>query len=153
MDNTRAGLGAVETGALRSTDVLTDVYLASAWTAATKGMSEMAGALGDASAAAEALRSHEKARVSLNRRFLDEVTPGIAFALLKSGNAQPAVTSWPAFGLWRSVFESARPSVESALDALAGSGLGADWGARMLSRDGKTKRSWRACSSGVMIAA
>ncbi len=60
MDNTRAGLGAVETGALRSTDVLTDVYLASAWTAATKGMSEMAGALGDATAAAEALAVSRK---------------------------------------------------------------------------------------------
>ncbi len=60
MDNTRAGLGAVETGALRSTDVLTDVYLAAAWTAATKGMSEMAGALGDASAAAEALAVSRK---------------------------------------------------------------------------------------------
>ncbi|MGH9390972.1 MAG: hypothetical protein ACRD1Z_15250, partial [Vicinamibacteria bacterium] len=72
---------------------------------------------------------------SLNRRFLDDVSPGIAFALLKTGNAQPEVTSWPAFGLWRGVFESGRPSVAAALDALAGSRLGADWGARMLSNE------------------
>ncbi len=135
MDNTRAGLGAVETGALRSTDVLTDVYLAAAWTAATKGASEMASALGEAGTASSALAAHERARASLNRRFLDDASPGVAFALLKSGNAQPEVTAWPAFGLWRSVFESGRPAVEAALDALAGSGLGADWGARMLSSE------------------
>jgi hypothetical protein len=45
------------------------------------------------------------------------------------------VTAWPAFGLWRSVFELGRPAVEAALDGLAASGLGADWGARMLSRE------------------
>jgi hypothetical protein len=135
MDNTRAGLGAVETGTLRSTDVLTDVYLAAAWTAATKAASEMAGILGEGGMATEAYAAHEKAFASLNRRFLDDQNPGIAFALLKSGKAQPEVTSWPAFGLWRGVFEPGRPSVASALDALAGSRLGADWGARMLSNE------------------
>ena len=135
MDNTRAGLGAVETGTLRSTDVLTDVYLAAAWTAAAKAASEMASILAERDFASAAGAAHEKARASLNRRFLDDENPGIAFALLKSGKAQPEVTSWPAFGLWRGVFESGRPSVEAALDALAGSRLGADWGARMLSNE------------------
>ena len=135
MDNTQAGLGAVETGALRSTDVLTDVYLAAAWTAATEAASEMASALAERDFALEARAAHEKARGSLNRRFLDDENPGIAFALLKSGNAQPEVTSWPAFGLWRGVFESTRPGVGATLDALAGSRLGADWGARMLSNE------------------
>jgi glycogen debranching enzyme len=135
MDNTRAGLGAVETGTLRSTDVLTDVYLAAAWTAATKAASEMASVLAERDYALESHRAHEKALASLNRRFLDDQNPGIAFALLKGGRAQPEVTSWPAFGLWRGVFESGRPSVAAALDALAGSRLGADWGARMLSNE------------------
>ncbi len=34
MDNTKAGVGAVETGALRRRDVLTDVYLGTVWTEA-----------------------------------------------------------------------------------------------------------------------
>ena len=34
MDNTKAGLAAVETGTLRSRDVLTDVFLGAAWTEA-----------------------------------------------------------------------------------------------------------------------
>jgi hypothetical protein len=42
---------------------------------------------------------------------------------------------WPGFGLWRGVFDAARPAVEGALDDLAGAGVGADWGARMLSID------------------
>jgi glycogen debranching enzyme len=135
MDNTRAGLGAVETGTLRSADVLTDVYLAAAWTAATKAASEMASVLAERDFSSEARSANEKALGSLNRRFLDDQNPGIAFALLESGKAQPEVTSWPAFGLWRGVFESGRPSVAAALDALAGSRLGADWGARMLSNE------------------
>jgi hypothetical protein len=135
MDNTRAGLGAVETGSLRSADVLTDVYLAAAWTAATKAASEMASVLAERDFSSEARSANEKALGSLNRRFLDDQNPGIAFALLESGKAQPEVTSWPAFGLWRGVFESGRPSVAAALDALAGSRLGADWGARMLSNE------------------
>jgi hypothetical protein len=135
MDNTRAGLGAVETGALRSTDVLTDVYLAAAWTAATRAVFELGTALAERDFASDARAAHERALASLNRRFLDDESPGIAFALLNSGKPQPEVTSWPAFGLFRSVFERGRPSVEAALDSLAGSGLGADWGARMLSNE------------------
>jgi glycogen debranching enzyme len=132
MDNTRAGLGAVETGTLRSTDVLTDVYLASTWTAAAKAVGEMATRLEDHTFTAHARAAHDKAFTSLNRRFLED---GIAFALLRNGNAQREVTAWPAFGLWRGAFESGQPSVEAALDDLAGSGLAADWGARMLSNE------------------
>jgi hypothetical protein len=136
MDNTRAGLGAVETGALRSTDVLTDVYLGAVWTAATKAASELASALGESAFASDAEAAHENARASLNRRFLLEgEKPGVAFTLLKSGRAQPEVTAWPAFGLWRGVFDSGRPSVVAALDALSGSRLASDWGARMLSNE------------------
>ncbi len=135
MDNTRAGLGAVETGALRSTDVLTDVYLAGAWTAAAKAAAGMARALGESELASAAQEAYEKAFASLNRRFLDEGSPGIAFAVLKNGQARSEVTAWPAFGLWRAVFERRRPAVEAALDALAGSRLAADWGARMLSNE------------------
>jgi hypothetical protein len=132
MDNTLAGLGAVETGALRSTDVLTDVYLGAAWTAATEAASGMASVLGESDFATTAAAAHERARASLNRRFL--LDEGIAFALLRSGRAQPEVTVWPAFGLWRGVFDRGR-SVRAALDVLSGNGLATDWGPRMLSNE------------------
>jgi glycogen debranching enzyme len=135
MDNSRAGLGAVETGALRSDTVLTDVFLAAAWTEATHAAAELSSFLGESDFAGAAAKAHERARTSLNERFLDDSNRIISFALLKSGRAQPELTVWPAFGLWRGVFERGRPAVEGALDSLSGSGIGADWGARMLSRE------------------
>jgi hypothetical protein len=47
MNNSRAGLAAVETGALRSRDVQTDVYLAATWVEATRAASELATLVGN----------------------------------------------------------------------------------------------------------
>ncbi len=136
MDNTKAGLAAVETGTLRSRDVLTDVFLGAAWTEAAAAAAELATIAGDAFAAT-ARAAHEKARASLNARFLDDANRRINFAYMKSGQGQAEQTVWPAFGMWRGVFDSNRPAVRGALDELAGAGIGADWGARMLSRDSR----------------
>jgi len=136
MDNTRAGLAAVETGTLRSRDVLTDVFLGAAWTEATAAASELAEIAGDP-LASTARAAHEQARASLNRRFLDDDRRRINFAFMKNGHGQGEQTVWPAFGIWRGVFDADRPAVAGALDELAGAGIGADWGARMLSRDSK----------------
>ncbi len=54
---------------------------------------------------------------------------------MKDGKGQAEPTVWPGFGLWRGVFDATRPAVAGALDDLAGAGVGADWGARMLSID------------------
>ncbi|HET7618504.1 MAG TPA: hypothetical protein VFK20_08340 [Vicinamibacterales bacterium] len=134
MDNTKAGLAAVETGTLRSRDVLTDVFLGAAWTEATAAAAELAQLAGD-SFAATARAAHEKARASLNTRFLDDEGQQIYFAVLKSGNGQAEATVWPAFGIWRGAFDANRPAVNGMLDRLAGPGIASDWGARMLSRD------------------
>jgi glycogen debranching enzyme len=136
MDNTKAGLAAVETGTLRQADVLTDVFLASAWTEATAAAAELATLAGD-SFAATALRAHEKARASLNTRFLDDGGKRINFAWMKTGQGQAEPTVWPAFGIWRGLFDRDRPAVHGMLDALADAGIAADWGARMLSRDSR----------------
>ena len=138
MDNTRAGLGAVETGALRSNAVRTDVYLAAAWTEATRAAGKLARLVGDADFVARTEAAHDEARAALNARFVsDSDDGGIAFAILKEGRPQPEVTVWPAFGLWRGGFERERLGARRALDALAASSLGADWGARMLSRESR----------------
>jgi len=134
MDNTKAGLAAVETGALRRRDVLTDVYLGAVWTEAAEAAAEMAAAEGDAIAGA-AREAAAKARQSLNRRFLDDEGRRIYFAYMRDGRGQAEATVWPGFGLWRGVFDASRPAVAGALDDLAGAGVGADWGARMLSID------------------
>jgi len=134
MDNTKAGLAAVETGTLRRRDVLTDVFLGAAWTEAADAAAELAELAGDPLAPA-ARAAAVKARQSLNARFLDDQGRRIYFAYMKDGNGQAEPTVWPGFGLWRGVFDAARPAVAGALDDLAGAGVGADWGARMLSID------------------
>lgn len=134
MDNTKAGLAAVETGKLRSKDVLTDVFLGTAWTEAAGAARDLA-QIADPSFAATAAAAAEKARASLNRRFPDDANRRINFAIMKDGTGQSEQTVWPAFGIWRGVFEAGRPAVEGALDELTRAGLGTDWGARMLSKD------------------
>ncbi len=134
MDNTKAGLAAVETGTLRRRDVLTDVFLGAAWTEAAEAAAELASIAGDPVAPA-ARAAAAKARESLNRRFLDDEGRRIYFAYMKDGKGQAEPTVWPGFGLWRGVFDAARPAAAGALDDLAGAGVGADWGARMLSID------------------
>jgi glycogen debranching enzyme len=134
MDNTKAGLAAVETGTLRRRDVLTDVFLGAAWTEAADAAAELASIAGDPFAPA-ARAAATKARHSLNARFLDDNGRRIYFAYMKDGKGQAEPTVWPGFGLWRGVFDATRPAVAGALDDLAGAGVGADWGARMLSID------------------
>jgi len=134
MDNTLAGLAAVETGALRSGEVLTDVYLAAAWTMATESAGELALVLGENDFAREAQDAWVKARAAANARFLDNEGRQIYFAILRDGQGQAEPSVWMAWGLWQRVFDELHPAVGGALEQLAGSGIGADWGARMLSR-------------------
>ena len=135
MDNTKAGL-VVETGKLRSRDVLTDVFLATVWTEAAAAMADLArvaepGFAGTPEAAAK------KARASLNARFLDEANRRINFAIMKDGTGQAEQTVWPAFGIWRQVFDNRHPAVGGMLDELSRAGLATDWGARFLSNESK----------------
>jgi glycogen debranching enzyme len=134
MDNTKAGAGAVETGALRRRDVLTDVYLGTVWTEAAGAMRDLARIV-DPAFAATAQAAAEKARASINRRFPDNTNRRINFAIMKDGKGQAEQTVWPAFGIWRGVFDLRQPGVEGMLDQLARAGLGTDWGVRMLSNE------------------
>ncbi|HXH06886.1 MAG TPA: glycosyl hydrolase family 65 protein [Vicinamibacterales bacterium] len=134
MDNTRAGLAAVETGSLRRADVLTDVYLAAAWTDGAAAAAELF-ALTDHPLATRAQEAHARARAALDRRFADDDAQAIRFAVLRDGQGRLEPTVWPAFGLWRGLFDRRRPAVIGTLDRLAGAGIGTDWGARMLSRE------------------
>jgi glycogen debranching enzyme len=136
MDNTKAGLAAVETGKLRRADVLTDVYLAAVWTEATAAAAELAAVAGDGFAAA-ARAAHEKARASINARFLDDEGKRVYYAWLKSGRGEAEATAWMAVAAWRGVLDDSRPAVAGMLDELAGPGIAADWGARLLSRESK----------------
>jgi glycogen debranching enzyme len=135
MDNTKAGLAAVETGKLRSRDVQTDVYLAAVWIDAARAAARLARTLGDTASAVEAGDVYQKARAAFDRRFVSAAQGGIPFALMKDGSMQGESTVWPSVALWRGVVDPARPAVSQALDLLASPGIAADWGARMVTRD------------------
>ena len=134
MDNSKAGLAAVEVGKLRRADVRTDVYLASAWTEAAEAAAEIAKLAGDPFAGT-AQAAYLKARTALNAHFIDDAGRRVYFAWTKDrrGDAEPS--AWTAFGLWRGMFDAGHPAVDGALDELARSGIGTDWGTRLLSRE------------------
>jgi glycogen debranching enzyme len=133
MDNTKAGL-VIETGALRSRDVQTDVFLATVWTEAAAAMTDLA-RIAEPAFVPTAEAAAVKARAAINRRFLDDANRRINFAILKNGTGQAEQTDWPAFGIWRGVFDPGHAAVDGMLDELARAGLGTDWGARMLSNE------------------
>jgi glycogen debranching enzyme len=134
MDNSLAGLAAVETGALRSRDVQTDVYLATTWVDAARAASELATLVGEQAFAARARDAHVRARAAVNRRFGPH-RGGLPFAIMKDGSLQGESTVWPALGLWRGVFDRDAPGVGPTLDLLSSPGIAADWGARMVTRE------------------
>ncbi len=132
MDNTLAGLAAVETGKLRQKDVQTDVFLAAAWADAAAAAANLA-SLAEPGFAATARAAADRAHLALTARFLDDEHRRIYFAVLRDGTGESAPTVWPAYGIWRGVLDASRPAVAGTLDDLSGAALAADWGARMLS--------------------
>jgi glycogen debranching enzyme len=132
VDNTAAGLGAVEVGGLGA-DLHQDIYLAAIWVESLRATSELAAALGDTGLAREAAQNFERAWAALEREYYIEDEGLYAFGVLKGGRTNPAVTVWPATAMSFSLLE--RNRVGKTLDALASHRLLTDWGARMLASD------------------
>ncbi|HSD28106.1 MAG TPA: GH116 family glycosyl hydrolase, partial [Vicinamibacteria bacterium] len=129
IENTTAGLGAIEVGAIGE-DVHQDVYLAAVWTRAALAMAEMAAARGEDDLAGQARAIEAKARGSIESRYWIEGAGHDAFGILRSGATNDTLTAWPAtaaaFGLL------APAHARRTLEALSGHALTADWGARLL---------------------
>lgn len=130
MENTQAGMGAVEVGTLLQQSH-TDIYLAGIWVRALESLGEMAGMLGEHQLAEECQRFFEKARRSLNEEFWNEEKRIYNFALATDGGVIDEVTAWPAVPLVFGLLDEQRAA--SMLDVFASSQLSTDWGVRMLS--------------------
>jgi glycogen debranching enzyme len=129
IENTTAGLGAIEVGAIGE-DVHQDVYLAAVWTRAALAMAEMAAARGEDGLAAKARAIAAKARGSIESRYWIESAGHHAFGLLRSGGTNDTLTAWPATA---AAFGLLSPGhARRTLEALSGHALTADWGARLL---------------------
>ena len=132
MENTTAGLGAIEVGTIGE-DIHQDVYLAAVFTRAAEAMGEMAAARGEAELAEGARAIAAKARASLESRYWIEAAGHHAFGILKGGATNDTLTVWPATAAAFGLFDPAHAA--RTLEALSGHALTADWGARMLTTD------------------
>jgi glycogen debranching enzyme len=129
MENSSAGLGAVETGKLLG-DLHTDIYLGAVWARGLEALQELARIRKDAALAQEVAERAARARRSLDERFWDEAHQRHVFALTGGGASKSAeATVWPAVGIALGVLER----IEGELDLLASAELASDWGVRMLS--------------------
>jgi len=129
MENTKAGLAAVEEGPLRQR-VLVDIFLASVWIEALKGMALLAEPLNEPSLKEEAEKGREKAEQSfLTKFFQGREYP--YFALYEKGGGIEEITAWPGFPL--SFHQIPETLSEPILRRLSAGDMFSDWGIHFLS--------------------
>ncbi len=129
MDNGKAGLGALEFGAL--TGIQTDIYLGAVWVRANHAMEALAAAMGDKAAAKKAEANAVRAGRAWKEKFWDETNGQYSYAFSKDGRVVSELTPWSAVGLAWGLGE-----FERGVDTLARmnrADLTTDWGVRMLS--------------------
>ncbi len=129
VDNTAAGLGAVEVGAI-GRGLHQDIYLAGIWVASLRAVADLAAAVGEDALAEEAAANFATASRNLEREYYLEDEGLYAFGVLEGGRTNPAVTVWPATAMSFGLLDHQR--AQNFLDALASRRLLSDWGARML---------------------
>jgi hypothetical protein len=129
MDNSKAGLGALEFGAL--TGIKTDIYLAAAWGRAAWAMRELARATGEAAIEATAAADFEKAKTALNAKYWNAANGQYVFAFNADGRQVEETTPWSAVPIVWGLTDDERAG--RTLERLASADLTTDWGVRMLS--------------------
>lgn len=133
MDNTKAGLAAVEVGPLRG-KVTKDIYLEGFWLAGLGAVGEMAGSMGDAQLADDAKTRQSQAAKSIYDKWLDPQGKYFAFGVNAAGKRVDMVGIWPAVMLalggycWPLFCDGS-----AGFDVLARPELATDWGMRWIS--------------------
>jgi hypothetical protein len=129
MDNSKAGLGALEFGSL--TGIQTDIYLAAVWTQAAYGMAELARTMGEEKLASRAAADHKKALAALETKFWDAELGQYSYAFNKEGKLVKELTPWCAYPLIWNL--TSRERAGQTLEKMSASDLTTDWGVRILS--------------------
>ena len=130
MDNTKAGLGAIEVGVLKG-KVTKDVYLEGFWVGGLQQMAEMAGAIGDKQLAADASAQLKKALQSIDTQWWDPEQQFFAFGISAQGERAMMAGNWPATLAAISSIDPAKAREE--MERLAQPDLSSDWGLRGIS--------------------
>ena len=129
MDNGKAGLGALEFGAL--TGIQTDIYVGAVWVKANQALRTLAVAMGDKAVAKKAETNAARAVAAWREKFWDAANGQYSYAFNKDGKHVPELTPWSAVGLAWGLGDLER-GVET-LARMNRSDLTTDWGVRMLS--------------------
>ncbi len=131
MDNTKAGLAAVEVGVLRG-KVVKDIYLEGFWVGALEAVAPMAAAKGDKSLTEEAAGRAAKARESLQKNWWSPEQHAFTFGITADGHRTDLIGVWPSVLLALSDQMDSQEAT-SAAAVFAEPGLATDWGVRWLS--------------------
>jgi hypothetical protein len=134
MDNTKAGLAAVEVGPLRG-KVTKDIYLEGFWLAALWGMQNLSNGMGDYAFSAAPFDLASKAGTSLQSKWWNPEGQFFAFGLTADGQRADMLGSWPALllALFRLQPTLGLLTASEATSAFARPELATDWGIRWLS--------------------
>jgi len=130
MDNSRAGLGALEFGSL--TGIQTDIYLATVWIRAAQAMERLAAALGEDKLAKSAAAARQAALASFEARFWDDEEGQYAYAFNAEGHRVRESTPWCAVPLMWGIGRPERAAW--ALEKMNSADLTTSWGVRILTR-------------------
>ncbi len=131
MDNSKAGLGALEYGAL--TGIATDIYLGAVWVRAASAMRELARIAGKGEYSDRAAKDYERAHKAFEERFWDEENRFYAYAFNSDGEHVREISPWNAVGLMWGLGTPEHSRV--SLERLSASDLITDWGVRSISQD------------------
>ncbi|UCE43170.1 MAG: hypothetical protein JSV17_01285 [Candidatus Aminicenantes bacterium] len=133
MDNKKAGLGALEYGAL--TGIETDIYLAAVWIRAAFAMQFLAKIAEDNTYATDAAEQFKKSKQAFDSNFWDTENQFYAYAFNTEGETVKEISPWNAVGMMWELGTEERSL--SSLGRLCSSDLNTDWGIRSISINSK----------------
>ena len=131
MDNTKAGLAAVEVGVLRG-KVTKDIYLEGFWLAAVNSIHSLAAIENDQTIASDAFSYRFKATFSLEKQWWNPSEKFFAFGLSAERERADLPGNWPSVMLALTDELSLEKSAAES-SQLASPEIATDWGARWLS--------------------
>ncbi len=131
MDNRKAGLGALEYGAL--TGIVTDIYLGAVWVRAAYAMEKLARLVGNSEYGDKAGRDYHKASRAFEDRFWDAEGRFYAYAFGAEGERVKEISPWNAVGLMWGL--GTPEHSRASLERISSAELTTDWGVRSISLD------------------
>jgi len=130
MDNSKAGLGALEFGSL--TGIQTDIYLAAVWIRAAQSMERLARVMGEEKLVRTAAAAKQSALAAFEAKFWDDEAGHYSYAFNAQGERVKELTPWCAVPLMWGIGRPERAAW--TLEKMNTSDLTTAWGVRILTR-------------------